>query len=410
MTRVRLVTGALGMTLLLASQALAGGFQLNEHGARAMAQGGAFAARATDGSALYFNPAGLGFQTTGSVYLGLTTITPAGTFLGPTQKNPSEKTTFVSTTFTPINVAVTTPIMDRWHVGIGVNNPFGLGTEWPRDWVGKYLTTKVSLETFFITPTVAYRVNDQLSVGAGVNYVLGSVLLERAVSVVSVALPEPPRVSISLHATGVGFNVGLMYKPVEELSVGVSYRSQVKINADGVASFTPNYAALSLPAGPVSTSITLPSTGFVGVAYFPMKNLELEADLQFIGWSSYDELDIQFKANNTTNVSPKKYNNTYMIRFGGEYTLDMLHLRAGYLYDHSPVKTEYLEPLLPDANRNGYNVGFGYDITDHFSIDVAYLFLKFDQRTAVNTIPENSFDGIYTTYVDLIGVNFGYRF
>lgn len=202
------------MTLLLASQALAGGFQLNEHGARAMAQGGAFAARATDGSAIYFNPAGLGFQTTGSVYLGMTAITPAGTFLGPRQKNPSEKTTLVSTTFTPINVAVTSPVLDDFHVGIGINNPFGLGTEWPRDWVGKFLTTKVDLKTFFITPTVAYRVNDQLSVGAGLNYVLGSVLLERAVSVVSVALPEPPRVSLSMNATGVGFNLGVLWKSV----------------------------------------------------------------------------------------------------------------------------------------------------------------------------------------------------
>lgn len=410
MTRVRQVAGAFCVTLLLASQAFAGGFQLNEHGARAMAQGGAFAARATDGSALYFNPAGLGFQTTGSVYLGMTTITPAGSFLGPTQKNPGEKTTFVSKTFTPINVAVTSPVFDNWHVGIGVNNPFGLGTEWPVDWVGKYLTTKVDLQTFFITPTVAYRVNDQLSVGAGVNYVLGSVLLERAVPVVSVALPAPPRVSVSMHANGVGVNFGVIYRPMEDLSVGISYRSQVKIKAEGVASFTPNYAALGLPNGPVASTITLPATGFFGVSYKLLKNLEIEADYQYIGWSSYKELALEFKANNTSSVAPKNYENTFMIRVGGEYTLDMLHFRAGYLYDHSPVKTEYLEPLLPDANRNGYNVGFGYDVTDHFSVDVAYLFLKFDQRTAVNTIPENSFDGVYTTYVDLIGVNFGYRF
>ena len=410
MMRVRQLAGALSIALLLVSQALAGGFQLNEHGARALAQGGAFAARATDGSAIFFNPAGLGFQNTPSVYIGLTTITPAGSFLGPRQKNPSEKTTFVSTTFTPINVALSMPVMDGLQVGVGINNPFGLGTEWPRDWVGKFLTTKVDLRTFFVTPTVAYRVNDQLSVGAGFNYVVGSVLLERAVSVVSVALPEPPRVSISMNAKGVGFNLGVMYKPMEDLSIGVSYRSQVKVDADGVASFTPNYSALGLPAGPVSTTLTLPATGFAGIAYNPLKNLQLEADVQYIGWSSYDELDIQFKSNNTTSVSPKKYENTYMIRVGGEYTIDIVHLRAGYLYDRSPVKSEYIEPLLPDANRNGYSVGLGYDVTDHFSVDVAYLFLKFDQRDAVNTIPENSFDGTYTTYVDLIGVNFGYRF
>ncbi|MEW6511776.1 MAG: outer membrane protein transport protein [Bacteroidota bacterium] len=410
MTRLRQVAGGIALSMFLVSLAHAGGFQLNEHGARAMAQGGAFAARATDGSAIYFNPAGLGFQNTASVYLGVSAITPATAFYGPRQKNPGEKTTLVSMTFTPINFYVTYPVMDRLTAAIGVNNPYGLGTEWPRDWAGKFLTTKVDLKTFFITPTVAYRLTDYLSVGAGLSYATGSVLLERAVAVTSIQLPEPPRVSISMGAKGVGFTAGLLYKPLAELSIGVSYRSSVKVDAEGNASFNPNYPPLNLPNGAVATKITLPATGFFGVAYRPLPDLEIEADVQYIGWSSYDVLAIDFKANNSTTSSPKNYQNTYILRFGGEYTLDMLHLRAGYLFDRSPVKTEYVEPLLPDANRNGYNVGLGYDITEHFSIDVAYLFLKFKQRDAVNTIPETSFDGTYTTYVDLWGVNFGYRF
>jgi long-chain fatty acid transport protein len=375
-----------------------------------MAQGGAFAARASDGSAIYFNPAGLGFQTQASLYLGVTAITPAGNFLGPRQKDPNEKTTFVSHTFTPINVYGIVPVMDRLVVGIGVNNPYGLGTEWPKDWAGKFLTTKVDLKTFFLSPTVAYRLLDNLSVGAGFNVVTGSVLLERAVAVTSVALPEPPRVSISMGASGVGFNAGLMFKPLPDISIGASYRSSVKVDASGNASFTPNYVALALPNGDVATTLTLPATGFVGVAYTGIKNLELEADYQYIGWSSYNELTIQFKANNTTSTSPKNYENTYMLRFGAEYSLDAFHVRAGYVYDHTPVKDAYVEPLLPDANRNGYCLGAGYDVTPDFSVEAAYMFLKFKQRDVVNSIPENSFDGTYTTYVDLIGVNMAFRF
>jgi long-chain fatty acid transport protein len=410
MSRVQQFAGALLVTLFLASQAIAGGFQLNEHGARAMAQGGAFAARASDGSAIYFNPAGLGFQTQPSIYIGMTAITPAGYFIGPTEKNPSEKTTFVSSTFTPINVYGVMPVMDRLVVAVGINNPFGLGTEWPRDWVGKYLTTKIDLKTFFITPTVAYKLMDNLSVGVGLNVVTGSVLLERAVPVSSIALPEPPRVSISMGASGVGFNAGVMYKPTPDISVGASYRTSVKVDATGNASFTPNYVALGLPNGDVGAKITLPATGFIGVAYTGIKNLEIEADYQYIGWSSYDKLAVDFKANNTTSSSPKNYENTYMLRLGAEYTMDSFHFRAGYVFDRSPVKTEYVEPLLPDANRNGYCFGAGYDVTDHFSVEGAYMFLKFKQRDVVNSIPENSFDGTYVTYVDLIGVNFGYRF
>jgi long-chain fatty acid transport protein len=230
------------------------------------------------------------------------------------------------------------------------------------------------------------------------------------VAVTSVALPEPPRVSISMGASGVGFNAGLMFKPLPDISIGASYRSSVKVDASGNASFTPNYVALALPNGDVATTLTLPATGFVGVAYTGIKNVELEADYQYIGWSSYNELTIQFKANNTTSTSPKNYENTYMLRFGAEYSLDAFHVRAGYVYDHTPVKDAYVEPLLPDANRNGYCLGAGYDVTPDFSVEAAYMFLKFKQRDVVNSIPENSFDGTYTTYVDLIGVNMAFRF
>ena len=410
MTLAKIAAVFCAAVLVATTSLFAGGFQLNEHGARAMAQGGAFAARASDASAIYFNPAGLGFQDVPSVYLGVTLITPNVTFYGPTQVNPAQRTSLVPATFTPINVYGALPITDRIHVGFGVYNPYGLGTEWPANWPGKFLTTKINLETFFFSPTVAYRVNDQLSVGAGFNYVTGSVTLKKAIAVTSIALPDPPRVSIDMTANGVGFNVGAMYKITPELSVGASYRSQVKVDASGTAVFDPNYAALSLPQGDVTTKLTLPATGYLGVAYKLLSNLELEADYQYIGWSSYKELDFEFKANGSHSVSPKNYVDTYILRVGGEYTVAQFHLRAGYYYDHSPVKTEYVEPLLPDANRNGFNVGLGYDLTKNLSLDVSYLFIRFDQRTAVNTIPENSFDGTYNSYADLFGFNLGYTF
>jgi long-chain fatty acid transport protein len=88
--------------------------------------------------------------------------------------------------------------------------------------------------------------------------------------------------------------------------------------------------------------------------------------------------------------------------------MDALKIRAGYLYDHSPVTPEYVEPLLPDANRNGVNVGLGYQITKEISVDVSYMFLKFDQRQAVNTAI--NFDGTYNATANLFGVDLGYTF
>ncbi|HEY6952194.1 MAG TPA: porin, partial [Bacteroidota bacterium] len=106
--------------------------------------------------------------------------------------------------------------------------------------------------------------------------------------------------------------------------------------------------------------------------------------------------------------SPENYQNTYILRVGGQYTMDQWQFRAGYLYDHSPIQTQYIYPLLPDANRNGLNIGLGYKITGNLSVDVSYMFLKFDQRKAENTVA--GFDGTYNANANLAGIDFGYTF
>ncbi len=405
--RTQFVTLAL-LTTLLPSFVLCGGFQLNEHGAKAMAQGGAFVARADDPSAIYFNPAGIAFVNGIQVYAGVTFIVPKVSFFGPLQLNSNNESDMVSQTFTPINVYGTYQADSRLTFGLGVNNPYGLGTQWNSDWVGKYLSTKVTLNTFFISPTVGYKVTDDFALGVGLNYVTGSVNLQRDVQIPFAA--PPPVVTLDMSAHAIGFSVGALYKLSPTLSVGASYRSQVKLDASGTASFSPNYSQLSLPNGPVSSSLTLPPTAFVGIAYKAVDNLELEADYQYVGWSTYKELDIIFQGGNTSNnvYSPKDYQNTYILRVGGQYAVGDIQLRAGYLYDHSPVQTQYVDPLLPDANRNGINLGVGYKISSNLRADVSYMFLKFDQRKADNTVV--NFDGTYNSSANLIGIDFGYTF
>jgi len=398
------------MVFTVSTAVLAGGFQLNEHGARAMAQGGAWAARAYDGSAIFFNPAGLGFQSGSSVYLGSTIIMPTSKFFGPL---PSVKETkMVDQVFPPINLYGTYALNENLVLGIGVNNPFGLGTEWPENWVGNQLSVKVDLQSFFITPTLAYKISDQLSLGGGFNVVTGAVTLSRYY------IPGV-KVALDLSAMGYGFNLGALYKFTPELSLGISYRSSVKLDATGTAQFTPDIPG-STPSGDASAALELPSTAFVGVAYKVMENFEVEADYQYVGWSTYKELLIEFKKDPSKNSrNPKDYENTYIIRVGGEYTMDEFQFRAGYLFDNSPVTTKHVDPLLPDANRNGFNVGLGYKINENMHVDVSYLSLQFDQIKAIGTDFDNNgnpgqtygdFDGTYNANANLFGFNFGYTF
>jgi len=389
--------------------ALGGGFQLNEHGARAMAQAGAFAARANDPSAMYFNPAGLAWQDMPAFYGGVTAIIPTSSFYGPLQNNTNMKTESPNQFFNPINFYFAYPTLDKLHMGVSVNNPFGLGSQWPEDWVGRYLTTKVSLQTYFINYSLSYKITDDFAVAAGFSYVLGTVSLDRAVAIPLTASAGEPRVHLDLSGTSAGWNVGALYKLTPDLSIGASYRSSVKVDANGTATFNPDYATLHLPQGGVSAGLTLPATGYLGVAYTVSPDIQVEADYQYIGWSSYNQLAFTFQADGSQVVQPKNYKNTYILRLGGEYKYcEDLRIRAGYYYDHSPVDAAYVDPILPDANRSGLNIGFGYNFTKNFNVDVAYLLILFDERKAENTVI--NFDGTYHTRANLFAIDLGYTF
>ncbi len=386
--------------LLLPLAAFGGGFQLNEHGARAVGQGGAWVARAYDPSAIYFNPAGLAFQRGTFVSLGTTFIAPRAKYygIGTGQLNMNNQV------FTPINGYITSSLSDDLVVGIGVMNPYGLGTEWPTAWTGRYITTKADLISFFVTPTVSYKVTDDLSVGVGVNYVTGSAKLSRIIS--DPFAQQEHTATVDASGTGWGFNIGLLYRPTEDLSVGASYRSGVTIDATGSATFKPGLSVF--PAGDVTATLNLPATGYIGVAYAVSENLEVEFDYQYVGWSSYDSLTVVFKADPSLPGDPKLFEDTYILRWGAEYTMDRLQLRLGYFFDNNPVKDRYLEPTLPDVDRHGFNAGAGYAVSQNISLDVFFMYLKGVQRTVSGTYV--GLDGTYSTTATLFGVNLTYGF
>ncbi len=412
-----------GLVLLLAlavSISFGGGYQLNEHGARAVGMGGAFVARASDGSAMFFNPAGLGFQQGIKLMLGTTLIMPSTTFTGPVPS--TTETSMNSQTFFPSNFYASYSSGDKWVFGLGFFTPYGLGTEWPSTWVGSRLAVKTTLQTYYITPTVAYKISDKLSIGAGVSIVLGSAKLSYNTVTYSTLLPLTPSASLgtaTLDGTGngVSFDVGVLYKATDKLSVGASYRSLVKLDLKGTASFT-NMQALQtyFPGGDGSVTLPMPSNFLLGLAYDVSPKLTLEGDFQWVGWKSYDQLQVTL-ANGP--VSPlgvlqkspapqiKNWDDGYLFRLGGEYTVnDNLTLRAGYIMDISPQPPSKTEPMLPDGDRNDFSIGGGYQISDKLHVDLAYMLVLFNERDAKNA----AFPGTYKSSANLISIDFGYQF
>jgi long-chain fatty acid transport protein len=397
--------------------ATAGGFQLNEHGARALGRASAFVARSGDPSAIFFNAAGISNLPGTQVMGGVTLVMPSTTFTGPTPLTAEWK--MEKQTFTPPNFYATHSMCNGLSFGIGVYTPYGLGTKWADDWAGKQITTKVELQTFYINPTVAYKVTPELAIGVGFDYVIANVTLNNVPHVNLSALGGPTfdaPLAMDGKGTGAGFNVGIQYTPMDMISIGASYRSKVKVDMDGTAAFTlpaglPSQITGLFPGGDVSTSISMPANLFVGASVKPMSNLEIEAVYQGIMWSSYDVLPITFAthtAAQTDKSLEQKYKDTYMIRLGAEYTMDALQLRAGYIYDHSPVEDAYVEPLLPDANRNDFTVGLGYAVTPSVQVDVAYMLVAFKDRPIANSAV--GFNGLYKSSANLIGLDITYKF
>jgi long-chain fatty acid transport protein len=389
-----------------------------------MAQAGAFAARANDPSALFFNPAGLSFMRGTHIMAGATLILPSYSYYGPSNLNSNQEWKMETKMFYPPNLYVTNTWNDGMlkglAVGIGVTTPYGLGTEWADDWVGRAVTREIELQTFYVMPTVSYAFNDFISVGAGLNIVFSNVFLRRAVT------NFEPEMDLELEGTGktaISWNAGVMLKPMDNISLGFTYRAETKLEFEGTADFHPQPSLADLfPGGDVKTSITPPATWLAGIAWFPSDNFDLEFDFQGVQWSSYDKLSIDFvkDAQNTPGVaqddvtSYKDYEDSWIARFGGEYRLSGtgIALRAGYFYDNNPVPDKSLEPLLPDSDRHGFNIGIGIDILPDVTLDAAVLQMVFlDRVTDATTFPDGAnLDGRYTGSASLFAFNISYAF
>jgi long-chain fatty acid transport protein len=398
----------------LAGSVFAGGFQINEHSARAMAMGGAFTGLANDASAAYFNPAGMTQLTGWNMSLGTTIISPSGSFRGVYPETTEYD--LQKQTFTPINVYAVGQITDKLYFGFSVNNPFGLGTRWDDDWVGKYLAVDTELKTFYFGFNLAYKINDVFSIAAGLNYAYGDVTIMKYVPI-----PDPLagdfKLTLDGDDTAIGYNVSLFIKPSDAFSFGISFRSETPFEFEGTATSEEYPAQLEgrLPSGDITAAFTAPMNISTGVAWHANEKLTLTADYQYVGWSSYDKIEVVF-ADGSKSVSVRDYDNSWIARVGGEYNFsDAVDFRAGFLYDKNPVKDELVEPSLPDADRMGFNVGLGYMFTEKFGIDLAYMYLRFAERTITNsevsyTSGNSPFNGTYNSYAHLFAINFSYKF
>lgn len=414
------------------------GFHIHEQGAKAMGMGNAFVAQADDPSALFYNPAGIAFQEGTQASLGVTVImVPETEFKGSTKLGNNSASSLLGVevtgvdekarkdTFFPPNLYITHSMVDKpFSFGVGFNSIYPLAKRWSSASPFRDEITELALKPFNVQPTLAYRIDQwNLAFAAGIDYTYAQVTLKKSPCADTFALTGAGApgaaytalgdMDIDGDGDGWGYNFGLLWKPLKKISIGVAYRSEIKLDITGDADFLsfvagPGVVPYGSFSGKASTDITLPDTWSFGIAYKPNEKLTLEFDADRFGWSSYDRLAINFDSNATVPNSnaPKNWNDCWAFRFGVQYSVtDNLDLRAGYAYDNTPQPDATVGPELPDADRNNYTFGIGYKF-GKASFDLAYMYVDFKDRTVDNAIQT----GTYKNEAHLFAANLTYGF
>lgn len=370
-------------TAAVASQAQAAGFYIQEQSVRGL--GSAFSGSTTtldDASTIYFNPAGMtkleGLQVQGGVNLLIPnskvknngSVAPAGGApVGGASGNPYDPT--------PVpNGFVSYQATDSLWVGLGVTAPFGLGSDYGDTWFGRFDSTKTELQVIDIQPTVAYKINDMFSIGAGLNIAHSSADLRNRV-----ILGGPVEGNSKLEGDdwGFGYSVGAQFKPLPTTTIGVNYKSEVHHNLDGKIQISTLAGAIVGPgtlSTPGSAKLTTPDHATFGIAHDLNDRLTLQAQATWFGWNNFDAITA-FRDNGAVASSVAQgYQNTWAYALGAEYkATETLKLRGGVQFDETPTTDQFRTSRTPDGDRTWVSLGATYSLTPAIDLDFAGTYI-----------------------------------
>ncbi len=401
---------------LAAAPAFPSGFQIMSQGAKATGMGLAFAAVADDPTAVFYNPAGLGWQQHFSSEAAFGFITKlSGEFEGDNpfpgvgSTGEQHKTTFFVPTFFGV-----VPLTREINLGVGVFSQYGLGFRWnntDNDWSGRFISENARITSVDLNAALSWRLLPQVAIAGGADFRLSKVELERnngTFNPVTSSIVDTADVKLNSDFwdnSGWGWNAGIMIKPVPEISIGASYRSSITVDYAGNATFTQiltgnavldGIVAARLPQGdqPAATEIKFPASMNLGLAFVIAKNTTIALEADWTQWSDFAELLIDFENPAIPDLDRiTAWEDSWAYRVGVEQKFGKHALRLGYYYDNTPQPLADVGPILADNDRNGYTIGYGYN-TDKWGFNISDLYLKVKDRT-VDVPNTDNFFGSY---------------
>ncbi|ASK20016.1 OmpP1/FadL family transporter [Halomonas sp. N3-2A] len=409
----KLTLAAAVASVAFASQAQAGGYQINEQSVSG--QGYGHAGRSSnvhDATIVYGNPAGMSF-------LDRAQITVGGTFLNVNSDISNVRASQSSPAFLQATGGATDtlpvagsndgdmvpgtlvpfafyahPVNEQLAFGFGVYAPFGSKTEYENDFQGRNQGNYTEVKVMTAQPTVSYRFNEQWSVGAGLTYNRVEGELRRQVPVATpLGLSEvDSRVEGDDEAWG--YNLGVIYQPAPETTLGLTYRSKVDFNLEG--SFAANSPVLDqLGIGTVTDTaaldLTTPETVNFSLTQEMSDKLKLMFGVSWARWSRFDQILVTGTERGEITNEQQNYSNAWAFSTGGEYQLTpTLALRAGVALDFTPTQDATRSVRIPSDDRRIFSIGAGWSPTPDLTLDVAYSYLT-ERSTHVDQSKTDSF-------------------
>ena len=395
------------LVAILGWSSYAGGYQVRLQGQKQTGMGLIGSPFALGASSIFYNPGGFSMMDTKfSFSVGASAIMANGTFQKDATNYQARTDNPMGTPFYFYGAGM---ITDKLSVGLGIYTPFGSSAKWDDNWAGRYLIQNISLSAIYFQPTIGYKFNDIVSIGAGFVYAYGKVKLQKAV-------PYNTDSYAKLEGTtgSMGYNVGVMVRPTAKLSIGLDYRSKIIMKMeDGDATFkVPASLSTTVPAeNKFNAELPMPANFDLGIAYAFNEKFTLALELNYVMWGVYEDLTFEFEEQNELlgSVNPRDYKNTLIGRLGAQYSLnDMFTFRTGVYYDPTPTNEDYFTPETISLNTVAWTLGVSIAPVKGLSIDLSYLQLH-GIESEKNYKPDN-FKGTYKVLTAIPGLGVSYNF
>ena len=437
------------IALVMPVTAHAVGYALTEQSASGL--GNAFAgmaARSDDPSTQYYNPATMVFMKKGTQLSVVgNVIVPHATLDSASARNTTLGNISVSgngggnagVVAAIPNFYLKTDVSDSVALGVGVTTPFGLSTKYNDGWVGRYIALESKVETINVNPAAAWKINEHFSVGGGVSVQYMRAKLTNAIdsgavcSAVGGGSACSPLLGNATTDSGVklegddisvGFNLGTVFKPNDQTTLGVAYRSKIQQNLRGTATFTRSSALNGilgsntlLTQSGMGAQLNLPENIEFSGAFQTSSKLELLAGATWTNWSRFKDLSIHFDtpaaaAGSPTSTTAENWNNSWRYSVGTNYKYSSsVVLRTGVSYDQTAIPdSQHRTPRIPDQSRTWLAFGAGWTLSPKNTLDAGYTHL-FMRSAAINNVNGSyNIRGDYSSSIDMLSVQLTHSF